>query len=100
MAPPPRVFKLNFDGASRGNPGPAGFGGLCRDHEGKIRMVFMGAIGQDTNNSAKLEGLIRGSEVLISGGFLSTIIEGDSNTLILVAKQLLNGQMMEKISPS
>ena len=45
-----------------------GFGGLCRDQEGRIRMVFMGAIGQDTNNLAKLEGLSRGSEVLIKGG--------------------------------
>ena len=52
--PPPGVFKLNFDGASRGNPGPAGFGGLCRDHEGRIRMVFMGAIGKDTNNLVEL----------------------------------------------
>ena len=43
--PPPSVFKLNFDGASRGNPSLVGFGGLCRDQEGKIRMVFMGAIG-------------------------------------------------------
>ena len=66
--PPPCVFKLNFNGASRGNIGPVGFGGLCHDHEGKIRMVFMGAIGQDTNNSAELEGLIYGSKVLIRGG--------------------------------
>ena len=60
----------------------------------------MGAIGKDTNNLAELEGLIRGSEVLISGGLLLVIIEGDSNTLIIVAKRLLNGQMIEKISPS
>ena len=30
--PPPDVFKLNFDGASRRNPGQARFGGLVRDH--------------------------------------------------------------------
>ena len=50
--PPHGVFKLNFDGASRGNPGPAGYGGICHDQEGRIKMVFMGAIGQDTNKSA------------------------------------------------
>ena len=60
----------------------------------------MGAIGKDTNNSAELEGLLHGTEVLISGGFLPAIIEGDSNTLIIVAKHIMNGQMMEKISPS
>ena len=84
--PPPGVFKLNFDGASRGNPGPAGFGGLCHDHKGRIRMLFMGATGQDTNNSVKLEGLIHGLEVLIRGGGFPAIIEGDSNTLIQMAK--------------
>ena len=60
----------------------------------------MGAIGEDTNNSVELEGLIRGSKVLINGGFLPARIEGDSNTLIIVAKRLLNGQTTEKISPS
>ena len=85
-SPPPGVFKLNFNGASRGNPGQVGFGGLCRDHEGRVKKVFMGDIGKDTNNSAELEGLIRGSEVLISGGFLPVIIEGDSNTFIQLAK--------------
>ena len=67
--PPHLVFKLNFDGASRGHPGPVGFGGLCHDHAGRIMMVFLGSIGKDTNNSAELEGLIRGLEVLIRGGF-------------------------------
>ena len=51
--PPPQVFKLNFDGTSRGNMGPTGFGGLFRDHDGKIVMVFLGSIGMDTNNSAE-----------------------------------------------
>ena len=38
--------------------------------------------------------------MLISGRFLPAIIEGDSNTLITVAKRLLNGQKMDKISHS
>ena len=97
---PPRVFKLNFDGASRGNPGQARFGGLVRDHEGRIRIVFMGSIGEDTNNSAKLEGLLHGAEMLIRRGFLPMIIEGDSNILISAAKRLLSGQKTEKISLS
>ena len=33
---PPQVFKLNFDGASKGNLGPAGYGGICQDHSGRI----------------------------------------------------------------
>ena len=52
FSPPPQVFKLNFNGASRGNLGPDGFGGLCCNHDGRIMMVFLGSIGMDTNNSA------------------------------------------------
>ena len=63
-----------------------GFGGLCRDHDDRIMMVFLGSIGMDTNNSAKLEGIIHGLEVLIRGGHFPTIIEGDSNILIQMAK--------------
>ena len=29
--PPPQVFKLNFDGFSKGNPRDVGYEGLCRD---------------------------------------------------------------------
>ena len=58
LTPPLGVFKLNFNGASHGNPGLTSFGGLCRDHDGWIKKVFMGAIGEDTNNSTELEGLI------------------------------------------
>ena len=93
VCPSPLVFKLNFDGASRGNPGLAGFGGLCRDHDGRIMMVFLGSIGQDTNKSAELEGLIRGFEVLIRGAFFLAIIEGDSNTLVQMEKRMMNGKM-------
>jgi hypothetical protein len=34
--PPPGFWKLNFDGASKGNPGPTGFGAVIRDNTGKI----------------------------------------------------------------
>ena len=57
-----RVFKLNFDGASRGNSGPPGYGGVCRYANGKVLAIYLGAIGSDTNNSTKLEGLIQGFE--------------------------------------
>ena len=32
--PPADVFKMKFDGASKGNPGKAGFDGFIRDHNG------------------------------------------------------------------
>eukprot|EP00253_Pinus_taeda_P013273 PITA_13273 len=54
-APPKHSYKLNFDGASKGNPGIAGFGGILRNHEGTPMQIYFGNIGWDTNNSAELE---------------------------------------------
>ena len=59
------MFKLNFDAASKGNPGFVGYGGLCQDHNGRIVIIYLGAIGTNTNNSAELEDIIHGLEVLI-----------------------------------
>eukprot|EP00253_Pinus_taeda_P033659 PITA_33659 len=40
--PPTDMFKINFDGASKGNPGHSGFGGLIRDHKGNNIAIFLG----------------------------------------------------------
>ena len=66
--PPLQVFKLNFDGASRGNLGPVGYGGVCLDSIGKIWYNYYGIIGIYTNKSVELEGLIRGFKCLIREG--------------------------------
>lgn len=52
--PPHNMIQLNFDGASKGNLGRAGYGGIFWDHKGKTLLIFMGSIGWDTNNLAKL----------------------------------------------
>ena len=74
--PPPQMYKINLDGASKENPGPTSYGGICRDHSGRILLIFLGSLGSDTNNSTELEGLICGFEILIRGGYFSAIIEG------------------------
>eukprot|EP00253_Pinus_taeda_P022541 PITA_22541 len=38
--PKENFIKLNFDGASKGNPGEAGFGGIFRDSSNKVRWIF------------------------------------------------------------
>jgi hypothetical protein len=58
--PPPGFLKLNFDGASRDNPGPAGFGAILRDHMGKITHLIAGFMGENTNNVAELSSLVKG----------------------------------------
>ena len=98
--PSPQAFKLNFDGSSRGNLGPPDYGGVCRDSNGKILSMYLGAIGTNSNNFAELEGLIRGFECLVDGGWLPAIIEGDTNILIHMARGLENENTSKKISTS
>jgi len=44
--PPEGFLKLNFDGASRGNPSLAGIGGIIWNHEGKILHIYSKALGE------------------------------------------------------
>ncbi|KAL0293653.1 UNVERIFIED_CONTAM: putative ribonuclease H protein, partial [Sesamum radiatum] len=47
--PPDNWLKLNTDGAAKGNPGPAGAGGLLRDHFGRIIFAFQEPLGTCSN---------------------------------------------------
>lgn len=52
------------DGGARGNPGPAGIGVVIQDEKGKIRKEIKAYIGEQTNNFAEYEALIRGLQEL------------------------------------
>ncbi len=53
---------LYIDGASRGNPGPAGIGIVLRDETGQHWVEIAESIGCTTNNIAEYQALIRGLE--------------------------------------
>lgn len=56
------------DGASRGNPGPAAFGVVLQDPNGKTVKTLSQRIGSATNNTAEYYGLISAlQEALIMG---------------------------------
>ncbi|XP_059076603.1 uncharacterized protein LOC131875903 [Cryptomeria japonica] len=46
--------KLNFDGASKGNPGESGIGAIIRDEQGNILQGLFGGIGVATNNEVEI----------------------------------------------
>jgi len=53
--PPPHGFlKLNIDGASKGNPGDAGYIGIIRDAEANIKVIFHSHLWRATKNMEKL----------------------------------------------
>ena len=97
---PPRegFFKLNFDGASKGNPGRAGFGGILRNARGQAVWVFFGYIGQDTNNSAELEGLLHGLLLAQENQCFPLVVEGDSRVILGMAAKIQAGQPASKVS--
>lgn len=91
------MIQLNFDGASKGNPGIVGYRGIFRDHEGKPLLIFYGSIGWDTN-LAELEGLSQGLCLAQHHGFFAIKIEGDSQILITIANQIFQGTLSHKVA--
>eukprot|EP00253_Pinus_taeda_P006621 PITA_06621 len=77
-APPKHSFKLNFDGALKGNPGIAGFGEIFRNDKGSPLLIYYGNIGWDTNNSAELEGLWQGLILSRNQSIHPPEVDGDS----------------------
>jgi ribonuclease HI len=99
--PPPTGFiKINFDGASKGNPGPAGFGAILRNSNGEILYLVAGFMGENTNNVTELTGLLRGLQEATDNHFNKVIMEGDSQIIIQLITKILHGENPRKISPS
>jgi hypothetical protein len=95
--PPPSGFlKLNFDGATKGNPGVAGAGGVIRDSGGNIIRLYTGSMGNSTNNT-KFGALELGLEILSRERMTNTIVEGDSTLVINMVKRLQNGTRVGKV---
>ncbi|XP_068501659.1 uncharacterized protein [Phaseolus vulgaris] len=74
---------LHFDGASKGNPGPAGAGAILRD-ESKVYRLREG-VGIQTNNVAEYRSLILGLKHALKKGYKHIVVQGDS---LLVCNQI------------
>ncbi|XP_020524394.1 uncharacterized protein LOC110007475 [Amborella trichopoda] len=83
FVPPLGCLKINFDGSSMGNPGPAGIGGVIHDCYGNIVLSFIGPIGLATSNFTEMSALLRGLKIFLKWNLGSTcLIEGDSLNVI------------------
>lgn len=80
--PSNEILKLNFDGASKGNPGPAGFGCVICDHNGNISLVLSGLLEYCNSTRAETMGMLMGIRELKKLGASGAIIEGDSAVVI------------------
>jgi len=91
-------LKLNIDGASKGNPRLAGSGGVLRNEEGRIILIFHSHLGKATNNMAELMAMEQGLEILIKNRSSNVIIEADSEITINSVKRISCGSKPEKVS--
>jgi ribonuclease HI len=70
------------DGASRGNPGPAGAGAFITDADGVVLAEVAEGLGRATNNVAEYTAVIRGLETARDLGATEVLLRSDSQLLI------------------
>jgi len=79
------LITLEFDGGSRGNPGPAGVGVVVRAADGTTLVTLGRYVGRATNNVAEYKALITALEEARKLGARKIRIRGDSE---LIVKQM------------
>eukprot|EP00253_Pinus_taeda_P026904 PITA_26904 len=73
---------LFFDGASKGNPGVAGSGGILLSPGGLLEMRFHWGLGIESKNRAKALALWQGLNQAIKRNISSLVVFGDSRIII------------------
>ena len=87
-----KAVTLRTDGASRGNPGPAGIGVVIESDGEARRLEFFEYIGETTNNVAEYRALLRGLAEAEKIAPSSLTVKSDSELLV----RQLNGQYKVK----
>jgi len=82
------VITAFFDGGSRGNPGPAGYGVYIEDETGTVLAELAEGIGVATNNVAEYRGLLAALQWAADHDVKELHVKGDS--LLLVQQMLGN----------
>lgn len=77
------AYLLQFDGGSRGNPGPSGAGFVVYDESGKIIKEGFCGCGHNTNNFAEYTGVLNGLKFCATMPNITQLkIQGDSKLVI------------------
>src|SRR5205085_7025248 len=76
------TLTLEFDGGSRGNPGPAGIGVVVRAADGTPLVTLGRYIGKATNNVAEYRALITAMTEAERLGARKVKIRGDSELVV------------------
>ncbi len=75
-------LRLHIDGASRGNPGEAGFGVYVTTPEGASVASLYGYLGRATNNVAEYQALLHALRYALERGTREVDVYSDSELLV------------------
>jgi len=75
-------YVLHTDGASKGNPGPAGLGAVLSTEDGTVIREIAEPLGNTTNNVAEYRAVIRGLQEAQHLGIRRLILRSDSQLVI------------------
>ncbi|WVZ23401.1 hypothetical protein V8G54_001945 [Vigna mungo] len=92
-----RTCILEFDGASKGNPGKSGAGAVLRAVDGSLICRLREGVGVATNNAAEYRAMILGMKYALKKGFTGIRIQGDSK---LVCMQPHTGPLLSIALPA
>src|SRR6476661_7789789 len=76
------TLSIEFDGGSRGNPGPAAIGVVVRAQDNTPLITLGRCIGRATNNVAEYRALITGLQKAKELGAKRVLVRGDSELII------------------
>jgi ribonuclease HI len=76
------VFHIHIDGASRGNPGQAGFGVYVSRPDGTEVAGLYGYLGQATNNVAEYQALLHALRYALAHGVRRVRVYSDSELVV------------------
>ena len=78
----PEVLHIHIDGASRGNPGEAGFGIHVADAAGDVRAELYGYLGRASNNVAEYQALLHALRWALAQGARRVRVFSDSELVV------------------
>lgn len=95
--PPVGFIKIKFDGAQKDNLHPTGYRGVFHNATREILWIYACHIGEETNNFVELSALEAWLHISIHQGYTKLLVEGGSQILIQMTKQLISGSKPSNI---
>ncbi|CAH8312993.1 unnamed protein product [Eruca vesicaria subsp. sativa] len=90
---------IEFDGASKGNPGLSGAAAVLKTEDGSLICKVRQGLGIATNNAAEYHGLILGLKHAIERGYKKIKVKGDSKLICMQikGKWKVNNEVLSKL---